>query len=150
MMGITSTGLNQILSITLLVVLNLLPFIYSCILIRKGDELKNENNEKRYGNLYIDQRLKTLEDPPKKRNVWLYTMIFMVRRTIFVVLTVFGIENPHMPLICHSILTLGTACYLASSNIFKEKSRQRIEIANEMLLLTVSVLLKLCLPKITS
>ena len=52
LMGITASGLEKLPSIALLVILNLLPFVYSYVLIRKGDELKTEDNKKRYGNLY--------------------------------------------------------------------------------------------------
>ena len=123
LMGITASGLEKLPSIALLVVLNLLPFVYSYVLIRKGDELKTEDNVKRYGNLYQDLRLETFEDPPKKRNIWLYPMTFMLRRCIFMVLTVYAFEHPHIQMICHCVLTLVTAVYLSSGALFKERSR---------------------------
>ena len=47
------------------------------------------------------------------------------------------------------MLTLVTACYLSSGAVFQKRSRQRIEVANEMLLLTVSVLIMQCLQTVT-
>ena len=65
----------------------------------------------------------------------------MVRRTIFVYVTVYLFDHPFAQMMFHYALTLVTVCYLASSGIYEERRRQYIEVANECMLLLASALI---------
>ena len=81
-------------------------------------------------------------DGDEKKMVWLYPLSFFFRRAIFILSTVFLMGKPAMSMIIHQILTVATIVFISYNNqMFTTKSQRFIEVASEMLLLFVSILL---------
>ena len=75
--------------------------------------------------------------------VWIYPISYFLRRAILIACTVFLIDHPDMAMIVHLLLTMATLVYISrNEHMFESKTRRFIEIASEMLLLFVSILLQ--------
>jgi hypothetical protein len=145
MIGLGATGFQLATSVSLLATMNLLPLLYTYVLIKKGDSLHTEETTKRYGTLYAGLRLNRMENPEKRQRVWIYTMSFMFRRSLFMVLTVFAFDYPIVQIVSHIVLTLVALCYLLNGPLFERRSQQYVEVLNEVLLLIISILISACL-----
>ena len=102
------------ISITTLIVLNLLPFLFAKVLHKNRETLESEATIAKYGTLYEGMSVKeTLDSPPRQRHIWIQPLIFMFRRTLFIVLTVLLFDYPVIQMIGHCLLTLLTAIYVS-------------------------------------
>ena len=102
------------ISIITLIVLNLLPILFAKVLHKNRETLETEETIQKYGTLYEGLTVKaTLDSPQKQRHIWIFPLIFMFRRTLFIVLTVLLFDYPFMQMIGHCFLTLATAIYMS-------------------------------------
>ena len=134
---------KKLVPILLLIILVQLPFIYVCCLEKRKSELDQPMVSNSIGNLYQGLNLEQLEEKDeekKSKSVWHYTFVFLVRRQLFIVLTVFVFEHPNMQMIGHIIQTMINSAYLvADPAMFEEKNRKRIEVLNDLVLLLLSL-----------
>ena len=142
---------KKLVPILLLIILVQLPFIYVCCLEKRKSELDQPMVSNSIGNLYQGLNLEQLEEKDeekKSKSVWHYTFVFLVRRQLFIVLTVFVFEHPNMQMIGHIILTMINSAYLvADPAMFEEKNRKRIEVLNDLVLLLLSLFMQQNLTK---
>ena len=123
--------------------LNLLPLLFARVLYKHRDSLDSKEKKEKFGTLY--QGLSLKETPPKKLHIWIHPMIFMFRRTLFIVLSVVLFDHPVLQMAGHCLLTLATAIYLSTDSLFVSKARQAVEVGNEILLLFTSQLILQCI-----
>ena len=132
--------------ILLLIILVQLPFIYVWCLGKRQSELDQPMVANSIGNLYQGLNLKQLEEKDEEKKskcVWHYIFVFLVRRQLFIVLTVFVFDHPNMQMIGHIILTMINSTYLvADPAMFEEKNRKRIEVLNDLVLLLLSLFIQ--------
>ena len=68
-----------------------MPVVLTYVLVKIEEDLDNEENVQKYGNLYRDFNRSTYEE---RRDIFIYLWIFFLRRLFFVLLTVFFFEDP--------------------------------------------------------
>ena len=115
-----------------------MPVILTYVLVKIEEDLDNEENVEKYGNLYRDFNRSTYEE---RRNIFIYVWIFFLRRLFFVLLTVFYFEDPVVQVAGQIVLTLITVSFLLHQGIYKDRRRLFIEVLNEQILLIVSILM---------
>ena len=114
LVGLNKEASQMAISIIMLIVLNLLPFLFAKVLHRNRETLVSEVSLAKYGTLYEGLNLKETQDTtPKKRKIWLHPLIFMFRRSLFIVLSVLLFDHPVIQMTGHCLLTLATAIYLS-------------------------------------
>jgi len=74
--------------------------------------------------------------------VWLHPIVYMLRRTAFILVTVLLFEFPTMQMIVHQLLTMATLVYLCQDNLFENRLRKWVEVISELLLLLSSIVLQ--------
>ena len=115
-----------------------MPVVLTYVLVKIEEDLDNEENVQKYGNLYRDFNRSTYEE---RRDIFIHVWIFFLRRLFFVLLTVFCFENPVVQVAGQIVLTLITVSFLLHQGIYKDKRRLFIEVLNEQILLIVSILM---------
>ena len=124
--GMKTRGAEWVISCTLLIIMGLLPFVYSFILCKR--ELASEETKTRFGALYTG--LKT----ENKKSTAVYPVVFLTRRYCFVVLTVFLFDWPYMQVVGHLTLTTLSLGYMIGLDIYQDRGKLVVEAANEVLL----------------
>ena len=115
----------------------LLPIFYAKLLHKNANQLNDLHQVSSYGTLYNGLNL-----DPKAHWIWSYPLVFFVRRSLFVVVTVYFFDWPSMQMAIHLLMTLGTILYYAYGNRFDDNQRRWMEIMTEGLLFLFSSLLQ--------
>ena len=86
------------IGVVIFLVLLALPFFFAKVVHKNKDNLKKENMKKTIGTLYDGLRVST----EKKINpIWWYPVAFMLRRILFIVITVAMFEYPSLQMAAH-------------------------------------------------
>ena len=121
----TKSKINTVISITLLTFLVLSPFIFQCILYKKRRTLNDEAVKKKFGSLYLGIRTSSASE-------FAYSMVFLIRRLLYSVITVSCLQNPN---ICIHVFLLTNVLYidyLGYSRPHDTRNSYKIEIMNEV------------------
>ena len=124
--GVKTRDTEWIVSYILLVIMGFLPFLYMFILCRR--ELGSEETKTRFGALYTGLRAEN------KKSTAVYPAVFLTRRYVFIVLTVFLFDWPYMQVVGHLTLTTLSLGYMIGLDIYEDRGKLVVEAANEVLL----------------
>ena len=120
--------------------------LYGFYLYRIREKL--EENEKSCGTLYDGLRITipTAHGQKSRPNsVWFYPIAFMLRRSMFIVITVIFFDYPMFQMPANQVLSVLYIAYLSQNNLFESKLRMSIEIASEFICLIACVFLQIFL-----
>ena len=130
--------LSIVLASLLSIFIMAFPLYLARILYVNDEDLNDEDNIKSFGTLYEGKDVDR-----ENHHVWLYPIIFLYRRVIFMAATVFLIDWPSMQMIVHQLLTLASIAYVSyNGKMFLSKTQQYVEISSEVILLITSALLQ--------
>ena len=116
---------NAAVNIALLTFLTVIPFVFQCILYKRRGTLQNKAVKKKFGSLYLGIRTNS----PRE---YAYSMVFLIRRLIYSVITVSCLNNPN---ICIHVFLLTNVLYidyLGYSRPHDTNISRRIEVMNEV------------------
>ena len=91
----------------MLLVVTSLPVAFSCLICRKRDTLDEEKTRESIGSIYEGKNVK--KDGHK---AFLYPMLFFLRRTCFIIVTVLLFDYPALQMQSHLVLTMFSAAML--------------------------------------
>ena len=142
---------QKVISITILVIINILPIFYARVLKKRRTKLHQLKNRSTIGSLYegfyryreqVKRRLRL--DKSKKfkliRRTYIYPMAFLWRRSLFIVLTVWVFDYPVLQMAGHLYLTLFNMCLLIGlKENFLSKQRMLTELFAEGMTLVASI-----------
>ena len=117
--------INAILCILLLTIISLIPFIFMRILYKNRKILHKTRVRKKLGSMYLGIRTKNSIQ-------YSYTMVFLIRRMIYAILTATCLQNPN---ICIHIFLFSNIMYLVYFNYARSHDTdvsRRIELMNEI------------------
>ena len=93
--GLAAGTWSFISSVVSLIFLCLLPIIFASIVFENRNQLDEPEIEAKYSNLFQGLRLLTFTTPRRHiQRLWMYPANFMLRRLIFMLLTVFLFNSP--------------------------------------------------------
>jgi hypothetical protein len=122
---------------TTLTILVLMPFSMALFIYRNRNDLNNPDFVKKYGFIFADLSTKTPEQA-------IFHLIYMIRRIIFVLITIFMNNLCFFQIIAHTVLTIVYTSYMLKKRPFKDNETNKIHVFNEIsLLLTTYVLITL-------
>ena len=127
------------IGVVIFIVIVALPFFFAEVLHKNKDNLNEENMKKTIGTLYDGLRVSSVRDT---KNVWWYPVVFMLRRVLFIVITVAMFDYPTLQMAAHQVLTLLYIKYLCTDNLFESKRRQRVEVASEFICMIACIFLQ--------
>lgn len=136
----TDAGVGSVfLAILLLLFINICPLIFSRILYKNHDKLKETEIENKIGTLYEGRNVET----KRKHRAWVFPLVFFGRRLVFIVFTVALFDYPSLQMIMHQILSLGMLAYLLLDQyMFVQVTHHLAEFSTEAFLLIVSTLMQ--------
>ena len=67
--------------------------------------------------------------------------MFMLRRSLFILVTYFLFDQPTLQIMAHQYLTMAYLCYIGRPLVFETKSRQRLEFLTEAASLFATIIL---------
>ena len=88
-----------IFGVLLYIALNLLPFFYLWLLYKQQAKLSTEKTIKTIGTLYDGLRIEKLSAAGHEgmiNDVWFYPAVFMIRRSLFILITVVFFDYPFL------------------------------------------------------
>lgn len=122
-----------------------LPFVYYFVLRKKQDELGEEVSRRKFESLYDGLRLREVQSEHEgvaQIKVQWPVVWFLLRRLVFVAVTVWLFEHPVLQMIAAQTLSLLMLANLAYSSVrYVERSRQVVEVMAESLLLVMQVII---------
>ena len=91
-----------------------LILLFARILRRNEKDLGLEEKKQKFGELYHGlTTLNAINILSEKPLTWLYSPLFLGRRCLFAIITVYFIKSPNMQIIMHLVLSLAyVACFL--------------------------------------
>ena len=125
--------------------MNLLPFFYMWLLHKLRAELHKPEMVKKIGTLYDGLRIETLpvhdnEDVFEK--VWLFPAVFMIRRSLFIVIHIVLFDHPYFQMPAHQFLSFFYVHYLCHGHLFENKMRLWVEVSSEFICIVACVFLQ--------
>ena len=140
------TAFNTVLAVLLLLVLNLVPAYFCAHLYRNRTSLESKDSIATFGTLYSGLKLKSrsdLEDPTKfeQHKVWVYPLVFMLRKTVFVAITVLFSKSPSMQMTLHEVTTFLYTVYIIRPGVYECSRKRFVEVGSELLLLPSTLVL---------
>lgn len=124
-----STGF-LIFGICVLVSMTLVPALFAWVLRANKGNLGKDDIKNKIGALYFSFI-------PDKPYMGSYSVIFMLRRSFFVLIT-FGLYSyPSMQVECMLYSTMLYVCYISKMGFYESKSHRRVEVMNECILIGV-------------
>ena len=121
----SKASINAIVCILLLTMISIIPFIFMRILYKKRNILHKRRVRKKFGSMYLGIRTKNSIE-------YSYTMVFLLRRMIYAILTATCLQNPN---ICIHIFLFSNIMYLVYFNYARSHDTdisRRIELMNEI------------------
>lgn len=125
-----------VFGVLLYIVLNLLPFFYLWLLYKQQAKLSEEKTIKTIGTLYDGLQIKRLPFAGHEgmiNDVWFYPAVFMIRRSLFILITVVLFDYPFLQMPINQALSLAYIRYLCKWNLFESRSRFYVEVASEFI-----------------
>ena len=104
------TTMKMVTSISILSVFQLFPIIFYITLKRKKDNLSDLGMRASIGTLYQGLKIKS-------RNILFYSPVFLVRRSLFVLLTFILFDMPNMQIQVLIVLNLAYISYVSLANV---------------------------------
>ena len=118
--------------------MTILPIFYAVLLIRKRKELSREEMKEKFLSLYLGLKLNV-----SNKTVWLYPLLWMLRRSIFMAITTGLFQYPILQFVANYALTIPYIAYLAhSSSMFEDKRRRFVEVFTEFMVMASTILLQ--------
>lgn len=111
----------------MLIILNLAPIIFGVVLWRNRANLSKPEIKAKIGSLY---ELHNSE----KQYVGTYSIVFLVRRSFFVMMTFALYHHPGLQIELMLYSTLAYLCYISQMPFYNGPMQRRVEITNECLL----------------
>ena len=108
----------------------LAPVLISVVLYRNRDQLAALPVKKKIGALYDNFN-------PEKRWVTTYSIVFLTRRSFFVLVTYGLYHYPGLQVQLMTVSTMGYMCYIVQMSFYESIAQRRIETLNECLLLLI-------------
>ena len=119
-----------IFGICVLVGMTLMPTLFAWVLYANKGNLGNEEIKNKIGALYFSFL-------PDKPNMGSYSVVFLLRRSFFVLVT-FALYNfPSMQVECMLYSTMLYVCYISNMNFYESKNHRRVVVMNECILIGV-------------
>ena len=115
-----------------------LPIFYAVLLYRKRKELAKEETKEKFISLYLG-----LELNESNRTVWLYPLLWMLRRSIFMAISTSLFHYPTLQFAANYALSIPYIAYLAHSNsLFEDGRRRFVEVFTEFMVMISTILLQ--------
>ena len=126
---------SRIIAVMIFVGINALPFLFTKILISNYDRLDKAEILTKYGSIYSTRRV----SPGFVRDhlTFLDPLFFFARRTTFIFVCIYKLEDPHRQMVYHDVLTM-LSIVLIGSHEYDSRVMKGIELATELLLLLTS------------
>lgn len=123
------TGL-LVFGILVLTVMSLMPLIFAWVLYANKGNLDSAEIKSKIGALYFSLL-------PTRSYIGSYSVVFLVRRSIFVIAYFALRYHPSMQVEIMLYTTLLYICYISNMRFYESNSHRRIEIMNECILVGV-------------
>ena len=111
-----STGIVQFsLSVLIVTVMTTLPIIYAVIVYKKRKELNKAETKEKFHSLYLGLEQKDSKNIKVGNSyyaIWLYPLLWMLRRSIFMAITIFLFEYPIIQFAANYILSIAYITFL--------------------------------------
>ena len=99
--------------------------------------------KEKYLSLYLGLKLNN-----SNKTIWLYPLLWMLRRSIFMAITTGLFQYPVLQFISNYALTIPYIAYLShSSSMFEDKRRRFVEVSTEFMVMISTILLQQFLRK---
>ena len=121
----TKSKTKLAINIALLTFLTLIPFIFQRILYKRRKILHKDSVKKKFGSLYLGIRTKSASE-------YAYSMVFLIRRLIYSVITVSCLQNPNICIHVFLLTNLLYIYYLGFSRPHVTNMSRKIEFMNEI------------------
>ena len=129
---------SKVSSVLIFLVINIVPCILTFVYSKNVQSLQDKDKKNKFGTAYQERTA----DKKAMYRVVLFPLLFFYRRTAFALTSVLLFDRPAIQMIVHIFLTMATLVYLCyDSWMFESKIQRSIEIANEVFLLLLSILL---------
>ena len=87
-----STGIVQLgIGIAIVFIMTTLPIIYAYVVYKNRKELSKEETKSKFSSLYLGIKL-----DKTNRTTWLYPFLWMLRRSIFMAITIGLFQYPNL------------------------------------------------------
>ena len=116
--------MQGVTSILMIVVLVLLPFLYAYVMYRKFDDLWLPSVRDRVGTIYNNMN-------PEKVSALAYAIVFLGRKSLFVLLTFTLSLYPHLQIQIFTFTTLLYMCYFNFDLLHASRALRNLETVNE-------------------
>ena len=94
--------------------------------------------KEKYLSLYLGLKLNN-----SNKTIWLYPLLWMLRRSIFMAITTGLFQYPVLQFISNYALTIPYIAYLShSSSMFEDKRRRFVEVSTEFMVMISTILLQ--------
>ena len=94
--------------------------------------------KEKYLSLYLGLKLNN-----SNKTIWLYPLLWMLRRSIFMAITTGLFQYPVLQFISNYALTIPYIAYLShSSSFFEDKKRRFVEVSTEFMVMISTILLQ--------
>lgn len=116
---------NDLLSFSLMILLVIMPIWVTIFYCYNFDKIGDKKFAEKYGSTYDGLRT------DGKRSILFFPVYFLVRRWIFLMITIYGDNYPAQQLFCLLIMTIISLLYLLLYRPFDTPLLQNLEVFNE-------------------
>ena len=114
-------------AITVVLLCQLSPAFFGCVLWRNRNQLDKPQVKQKIGTLYFGFL-------PTRPYVGTYSVVFLVRRNCFILMTFLLLEHPGLQIQMMLGMTTLYMCYVVNVRFHESTAQRRIEVINEFLL----------------
>ena len=145
MVGFTKlrgTPAEVAIAVLLYIAFNMLPFFYMWLLHKLRAELHEPKMVKKIGTLYDGLRTEALPvQDSEDQKVWLFPGVFMIRRSLFIIIHIALFDYPYFQMPAHQFLSFIYVHYLCHGHLFENKLRLWVEVSSEFICIVACVFL---------
>ena len=136
-MGLATGNAQLGLGIAIVIAMTALPIFYAVLLFRKRKDLSKGETKEKFFSLYLGLKLNA-----SNKTTWLYPLLWMLRRSIFMAITTGLFHYPVLQFVANYALSILYIAYLAhSSSLFEDKWRRFVEVSTEFMVMISTILL---------
>ena len=137
-LGIAAGESQQLgVGIAIIIVMTAIPIFYAVLIFRKRKDLNKEETKMKFNSLYLGLKL-----DGKNRTIWLYPLLWMLRRSIFMAITTGLFHYPVLQFAANYALTIPYIAYLAhKKSMFDDGKRRFVEVFTEFMVMISTTLL---------
>ena len=121
MAGLRRDDKQLIIAIPLFLVINAMPLLFTWCINKNKTKLQRKSLKKKIGTLYSGLKIRFYhmeQNQNVSKLVILYPMIFVYRRTLFALITVFMYKVPNLQFCAHYFTSLLYLSYLCQDRLF--------------------------------